>query len=85
MTKEELVALLRDNIIPKANAGVLAFVALRDFSERLYKSIEDSSPVSQVLDQADIDELITIYTPPYLQLLADIEDCADALATDDIK
>ena len=81
MTKQELIALLSTDIIPKAQAGKDAYDNLIQLANKVLYGVTNSA-ISASLTQTNIDNIVTTYTPQYSALLAAIEVCGDALGTD---
>lgn len=80
MTLAQLRTLVQD-LVNKTDAVGVAQANLRAFLETITVGIAPG-PVSSVLDQADIDEIITAQTPLYNALLTALETATDALGTD---
>lgn len=81
MTRDELVALIRDTLIPQWETVMRVAGEGRNFLENILVGI-DNPAIAQVLDQQDIDELITIQLQQYAVHLTALETSSDALGTD---
>lgn len=63
-------------------AGKRAWQSLDQLLARVERNIDRSDPVSLPLTQAEVDNIVAVYTPLYNAALTAIEQAGDTLGTD---
>jgi len=80
MTRQELQVIV-DDLLQKSTALSQKANELQSFMTDIKNTIADSNPFAETIN---IDQLVAIQTPIYLQLLTAIETAADVIGTDSL-
>lgn len=81
MTRDQLVALIRDDLLPKWEDVLTKANSGRNFLHDILVGIQ-SPAMAPILTDQIIDLLVASQTPLYAQKLVDIETATDALGAD---